>query len=120
MQLIKTTIFTVLILASTVAIAQNEESHETRIENDQQCLKKTALTNVEVNILGSYYTQDVNHSAVTGGLGTEELTDVTPAIIVIIPLDSTRQLSFDVGADFITSASTDNIDFNVSSDSRKD
>lgn len=120
MQLIKTTIFTALILASTVALAQQEESPEARSENDRQWIKKTALTDVEVNILGSYYTQDGNHSAVTGGLGTEELTDVTPAIIVNIPLDSTRQLSFDVGADFITSASTDNIDFNVSSDSRKD
>lgn len=102
------------------ASAQDEKSSEIRMENDRQWLKKTALTEVEINILGSYYTQDGNHSAVTGGLGTEELTDVTPAIIVNIPIDSTRQLSFNVGADFITSASTDNIDFNVSSESRND
>jgi hypothetical protein len=29
----------------------------------------------EVNLVTSYYTQDGNHSAVTGGIGTEKLTD---------------------------------------------
>ncbi len=110
-----------LLISSFFAQAQQDEDPlKDRIEADHQWLKKTALTNVEVNILGSYYTQDGIHSAVTGGLGTEKLTDITPAIIVNIPLDSTRQLSFNVGADFITSASTDNINFNVSSESRSD
>ena len=121
MQLIKAAFLSSILLSSFASFGQQqEESAEARRESNQLWLKKTALTNVEVNILGSYYIQDGNHSPVTGGLGTEELTDITPAVIVNIPLDSTRQLTFDGGADFITSASTDNIDYHVSGDSRKD
>lgn len=120
MQLNKSAFSLAMVLASIMAMGQAAEDAKERQEQDKQWLKKTALTNVEVNILGSYYSQDGNHSAVTGGTGTEELTDITPAVIVIIPLDSTRQLTFDGGADIITSASTDNIDFNVSGDSRND
>jgi hypothetical protein len=119
MQLIKATLVSSAVLLSVVVNAQDATTAE-RIANDNQWLKKTALTNVEVNILGSYYTQDGNHSAVTGGFGTEELTDITPAVVVKIPIDSTRQWTFDGGADFITSASTDNIDYEVTGDSRKD
>ena len=36
--------------------------------------KKLKLT--EVNLVSSYYNQDGNHSAVTGGIGTEKLTDL--------------------------------------------
>lgn len=107
-------------MTSAIGYAQQQENAATRAENDRQWLKKTALTNVEVNILGSYYSQDGNHSVVTGGQGTEALTDVTPEVVVNMPIDSTRQISFDGGADFVTSASTDNIDFNVSSESRHD
>lgn len=120
LQLTKFALSIAMVLTSICTIAQNTEDPTAQYEQDNQWLKKTALTNVEVNILGSYYTQDGNHSAVTGGLGTEELTDITPAVIVNIPIDSTRQLTFNGGADFITSASTDNIDYNVSGDSRND
>jgi uncharacterized protein DUF3570 len=118
MQLNKIALSVVVLFVSTVALAQQDEEAIVKHEQDIQWLKKTALTNVQVNILGSYYSQDGNHSTVTGGLGTEKLSDIAPAIIVNIPLDSTRVLSINAGADIITSASTDNIDFNVSSDSR--
>ena len=120
MKLIKAALYSAFLLGSLISFGQESESAKARNESDRLWLKKTALTNVEVNILGSYYSQDGNHSPVTGGLGTEELTDITPAVIVNIPLDSSRQLTFDGGADFITSASTDNIDYHVSGDSRKD
>ena len=120
LQLTKFALSIAMVLTSICTIAQNSEDPRAQNEPDNQWLKKTALTNVEVNILGSYYTQDGNHSPVTGGLGTEELTDITPAVIVNIPIDSTRHLTFNGGADFITSASTDNIDYNVSGDSRND
>ncbi|MDX5417774.1 MAG: DUF3570 domain-containing protein [Hymenobacteraceae bacterium] len=78
------------------------------------------LEPAEVNILGSYYSQDGNHSPVTGGIGTEQLTDVTPSIIVNVPLDTVTNLNVNFGMDFYSSASTDNIDFNVSSASKSD
>ena len=64
----------------------------------------------EVNILGSYYQQDGTHGAVQGGIGTEHLTDVTPTIILNIPLDTVSRLTANIGADFYASASTDRID----------
>ncbi|MCA8830051.1 DUF3570 domain-containing protein [Hymenobacter pini] len=64
----------------------------------------------EVNILGSYYQQDGVHGAVQGGKGTEYLTDVTPTIILNIPLDTVSRLTANIGADFYASASTDRID----------
>ncbi|PKV75175.1 uncharacterized protein DUF3570 [Pontibacter ramchanderi] len=78
------------------------------------------LDPAEVNILGSYYSQDGNHSPVTGGIGTEQLTDVTPTIIVNVPLDTVTHLNISFGMDFYSSASTDNIDYNVSSASSSD
>ncbi|MCJ8166779.1 DUF3570 domain-containing protein [Pontibacter sp. E15-1] len=74
----------------------------------------------DVNILASYYSQDGNHSPVTGGIGTEELTDFTPTIIVNVPLDTVTNLNVNFGMDYYTSASTDRIDFNVSSASSSD
>ncbi|WP_161890586.1 DUF3570 domain-containing protein [Pontibacter russatus] len=78
------------------------------------------LDPAEVNILGSYYSQDGNHSPVTGGTGTEQLTDVTPAVIVNVPLDTVTNLNVNFGMDFYSSASSDKIDFNVSSASSSD
>ncbi len=49
--------------------------------------KKRVLETSEIAILSSYYSQDGDNSAVSGGLGSEELTDATAAIIVSIPLD---------------------------------
>lgn len=81
-----------------------------------------ALENVESQFLFSYYDQDGNHSAVTGGKGTEELKSYSPNIIVNIPVDSNgrKVLFFDGGIDYYTSASTDKIDYNVSSASAED
>ena len=73
-----------------------------------------------VDILGSYYQQDGTHGAVEGGRGTERLTDVTPTIIVNIPLDTVSRLSVNIGADFYASASTDRIDYALSTPSAHD
>jgi len=74
---------------------------------------------IEIDILSSYYAQDGEHSPVTGGRGTEELSDLTSTIIINIPYGK-NTYNVNVGADNITSASTDNIDTEVSSDSKKD
>lgn len=75
---------------------------------------------VEIDFLSSYYSQDGNNAAVTGGIGTEELTDISSMIIINVPIDSTKSINFSGGADYYTSASTDNIDNNKSSASSKD
>ncbi len=75
---------------------------------------------VQVDFLSHYYEQDGNHSAVTGGLGTEELVDIGGQIEVIVPLDSVSRMEIASSLNNYTSASTDNIDSYVSSASRKD
>ncbi|MFQ5652775.1 MAG: DUF3570 domain-containing protein, partial [bacterium] len=67
-----------------------------------------------------YYEQDGDHSPVTGGVATEDLADSTPTVTVFVPLDANSTLSANLGVDFYSSASTDNIDTDVSSDSQKD
>ncbi len=75
---------------------------------------------VEVNFLLSYYDQDGDNAAVTGGIGTEELQDYASLLVVNIPLDSIQSLNLSLGADLYSSASTDNIDNIVSSSSSSD
>jgi hypothetical protein len=75
---------------------------------------------VDAKFLYNYYEQDGNNSPVTGGIGTEELSFHGPSIVVNVALDSISTFHFDGGVDVYSSASTDNIDFNVSSASAKD
>ena len=82
--------------------------------------KKQALSKTDVQVLFSYYTQDNNHSAVTGGIGTENLQVYSPQISIDHQRDSFNTLHIDGGVDIISSASTDNIDFVVSSASKVD
>ena len=70
---------------------------------------KIKLDDIEVNFLSSYYQQDGNNSPVTGGKGTEFLTNIAPSININIPLDTVRTLNIDGGVDFYSSASSDNI-----------
>ncbi|AMJ65185.1 DUF3570 domain-containing protein [Hymenobacter sp. PAMC 26628] len=79
-----------------------------------------AVGETEVDILGSYYQQNGDHSAVEGGIGTQHLTDVSPAIILNVPLDSVTRLAANVGFDYYASASTDRIDQVLSSPSAQD
>ncbi|RZK31685.1 MAG: DUF3570 domain-containing protein [Hymenobacter sp.] len=74
----------------------------------------------EVDILGSYYQQNGNHSAVEGGIGSQHLTDTAPTILLNVPLDSTTRLAANVGIDYYASASSDKIDQVMSSPSSHD
>lgn len=82
--------------------------------------RKQQLKETEIQVLFSFYSQDGNHSAVTGGKGTEQLTVYAPEATLIRRPDSIQTFSLNVGADVITSASTDNIDYVISSASRTD
>jgi hypothetical protein len=75
---------------------------------------KRQLTFEEANIVSSYYNQNGNHSAVTGGIGTEKLSDISNSIDLKLSLYDRRgrKHSFlgEIGVDHYTSASSDKID----------
>lgn len=70
--------------------------------------KKRVLETAEVDFLSSYYAQEGNNASVTGGIGTEELTDLTGTIVVSMPLNADDVLTVDVGFSAYTSASSSN------------
>jgi hypothetical protein len=87
--------------------------------------KKRKLNLDEVNFVSSYYKQDGNNSAVTGGIGTEKLTDFATTIDVRLSKYDWKHrkhtITGEVGIDVYTSASSDKIDPNtISSASRGD
>ena len=81
---------------------------------------KRKVSDTDLQILFSYYSQDGDHSAVTGGEGTERLQVYAPDVNLVHALDESRRLYGSFGVDVVSSASTDNIDFNVSSASSLD
>jgi len=77
------------------------------------------INKTEIEVLYSHYLQDGDNSAVTGGIGTEKLTVYAPGIYLKRTVGK-NSFSIKGGIDIISSASTDNIDYVVSSASRLD
>ena len=75
---------------------------------------------IEADFLFSYYQQDGDHAAVTGGIGTEQLHDIAGLLVVNIPIDTFHALNISLGVDQYSSASTDRIDNHMSSASSGD
>lgn len=79
--------------------------------------KKLSLD--EINLVSSYYKQDGNNAAVTGGVGTEKLTDISNTIdVTMVKYDKKlrkNKFDFSVGIDHYTSASSDMIDLKANS-----
>ena len=73
----------------------------------------------EINLVSSYYTQNGDHAAVTGGIGTQKLTDIANVFdIKLAKYDrKLRKHTFDVevGIDHYTSASSDKVDLKANS-----
>src|SRR4051812_25259846 len=73
----------------------------------------------EINLVSSYYNQNGDHAAVTGGIGSQQLTDIANVFdIKLTKYDrKLRKHSFDVevGIDHYTSASSDKIDLKANS-----
>ena len=83
--------------------------------SSQSTFKKRVLESTEVDFLASYYNQDGSKSSVSGGIGSEKLTDVASNIAVAMPLNDDDVLTVDVGISAYTSASSSNINpFNAS------
>ncbi|MBD1386543.1 DUF3570 domain-containing protein [Mucilaginibacter rigui] len=79
----------------------------------------------EINFVSAYYHQNGNNSAVTGGIGTEKLTDFANTFDLQMSKYSSsgkkHTFLFELGVDHYTSASSDKIDPNsVSSASMQD
>lgn len=83
-------------------------------QSDSTAYKKTKLKIEEVNFISSFYTQNGENSAVTGGVGTEKLTDIATTIDVKVSRRDKRNrkqlFGFEIGVDSYTSASSDKID----------
>lgn len=83
-------------------------------QQDTSLYKNRTLKVEEVNFVSSYYKQDGNNSAVTGGVGTERLTDFATTLDVKLsrydPRHRKHTLTAEVGIDVYTSASSDKID----------
>ena len=94
-----------VVLFITVLLAINSFGQQ----DSSLVYKKRVLETTEVDFLTSYYSQDGDNAAVTGGIGTEELTDFTPTIVVSLPLNGDDVLTVDAGISAYTSASSSNL-----------
>jgi len=99
----KILILSILFLLISFGYAQE------KVQDSTSVYKKRVLENIEVDFLASYYTQDGSNAAVTGGIGTEELTDFAPSFVISIPLNDDDVLTIDAGISAYTSASSSNI-----------
>jgi hypothetical protein len=116
--MLKISLSAMVILFSTLAGFSQYSSDSTHYENRK-------LTLEEVNFVSGYYHQEGNNSAVTGGIGTEKLSDLATTIDVKFSRYDFRKrkhtFSGELGIDVYSSASSDNIDPNtISSASSSD
>ena len=94
----KYSVFLLIFAFSTLGFGQDDTAY-----------KKRVLEATEIELLFSYYGQDGENAAVTGGLGSEALTNATSALVVSIPLNDDAVLTADVGISAYTSASSSNV-----------
>ena len=92
-------IILVLIIILTVATSYSQV----------KTYKKRVLENTEVDLISSYYSQDGDNAAVTGGIGTEELTDVASSLTISIPLNDDDIFTIDATISAYSSASSSNL-----------
>lgn len=95
------------------------------VKRDSVPYEKRKLKFEQADLVNSYYSQDGNNSAVTGGIGTEKLTDISNTFDLKLSRYGKTGLkhtyNFEIGFDTYTSASSDNIDPNtISSPSYSD
>ncbi|MFT7588445.1 MAG: hypothetical protein ACI959_000655 [Limisphaerales bacterium] len=102
------------LLIGGFAILQFIAKAQGRVDSIAQKVKHT-----QIEAVYGHYLQDGENSAVTGGIGTEELTVFSPSVKIN---HTTGAHSFLIkgGTDVITSASTDNINAVLSTASLKD
>ncbi|MDB5253576.1 MAG: hypothetical protein JWP27_2745 [Flaviaesturariibacter sp.] len=81
---------------------------------DTSTYKARKLSIEEIDVVSGYYMQNGSHSAVTGGIGTEKLTDISNTIEVRLSRSDKHlrkhTLNLELGVDHYSSASSDKID----------
>ncbi len=81
---------------------------------DSSAYKSKKLKIDEINFVTGYYTQNGNRSPVTGGVGTEKLSDIATTFDLKLSRydikNRKHDLGFELGVDHYTSASSDKID----------
>lgn len=86
-------------------------------KQDSAAYKKRRLTLDEINLVSSYYHQEGSHAAVTGGTGSQKLTDFSTSIDVKMVRSDKHErkhaFTFELGLDHYTSASSDKINPNT-------
>lgn len=86
---------------------------------DSTAYKAKKLKIEEINLISSYYRQDGNNAVVTGGIGSEKLTDISNALDVrVVKYGSTgikHNFDIEIGVDQYTSASSDKVDLQANS-----
>lgn len=90
------------------------------LELQAETYAKADWKKIDIDFLSSYYEQDGNNGAVTGGIGTERLTDFTQKLNVSFATSERLKWNIDTAYDYYSSASTDNINSIRSSDSESD
>lgn len=98
---------------------------QNQITADSSAYKNKKLALDEINFVSGYYHQNGNNSAVTGGIGTEKLTDLANTIELKLSRYDSRfrkhSFDFEMGVDHYSSASSDKIDpYTISSPSHAD
>jgi hypothetical protein len=99
--MMRTGLIIIFLLLGTVAYGQSQDSTGT--------YKKRVLESTEVDFLTSYYSQDGDNAAVSGGIGTEKLTDFASSVVVSIPLNDDDILTIDASVSAYSSASSSNV-----------
>jgi Protein of unknown function (DUF3570) len=117
----KKIILTAGLLASMLTGAHSQ----TKATETQADYEKRKLKIEEINLVSSYYQQDGNNSAVTGGVGTEQLFDIANSLDLRLSFMDRKNRQHSINADFnidyYSSASSDNIDpRSISGASRED
>jgi hypothetical protein len=86
---------------------------------DSTVYKSRKLQLEEINLVSSYYVQNGEHAAVTGGIGTQKLHDIANTVEVnLIRYNrhaAKQSLAISLGIDYYTSASSDMIDLQANS-----
>jgi hypothetical protein len=86
---------------------------------DSTGFKSRKLKVEEINLVSSYYSQDGDNAAVTGGIGSQKLTDIATTIDVKLTRYDKKlrkhTLDGEIGIDHYTSASSDKVDLKANS-----
>lgn len=86
---------------------------------DSTAYKSTKLKIEEINLVSSMYQQHGNNSSVTGGIGTEKLTDISNTLdVTLFKYDKAgirHNWNIEAGIDHYSSASSDKIDLQANS-----